>query len=173
LKNLTLFADASWHDGFAGWGCWMKGDGMGDSITAGGAFEERMHGSNVAELAAIERALNVAKERNLLPRVVMIQSDCTAALTVIKTLYPQSPISVKPGERPVFIPMAKRKKMDRPEIRAITDKLVEHLKGCEIIIRHVKGHQGGKGRAWVNRLCDKIAKEGRRKAAMQGAQVPA
>ena len=41
--------------------------------------------------------------------------------------------------------------------------------GLTVLLRHVRGHQVGGGRTWVNNLCDSFATAGRKSGAFLGA----
>lgn len=165
--RVTLFADASYHQrtGAAGWGAWIKADGQ-DPIVAGGPMKRPFTQSNQAELAAIANALWHANDVGALKSgdVIMVQSDCTHALHVL--LWYVRGTSHRPIKDGVPIPATRIKIAHREhECLAVINSLV---KSCPmtLIVRHVRGHQKGeagkRGRGWVNREVDHIARRGMR-----------
>lgn len=154
---LTLFADASFcpRTLAAGWGAWVKRDGL----TTGEVFGDPlkyMETSQMAELAAIYEALRVCQERDWLKgiRIIMVQSDCEWALQRILALCARARQSPK-GHRfnRVYVNAA------GPHAKICWD--IAGIVGADrqLLLRHVKGHNGGKeGRSWVNEQCDRIAR---------------
>lgn len=157
--DLTLFADASFDgaSGCAGWGCWMKA-GAGRSIQHGGQIADTVRSSTEAEMRALANGLAVAKKLGLIgPRaVVMVQSDCLHALGWILAAHPASADRPAPGG----LSTPKPRKMtargaESSGLRFFVSVAAELE--LTIVTRHVKGHQEGPNRQWVNRLCDEIA----------------
>lgn len=159
--HLTIFADASVCDktGAAGWGAWFKGAGLERGQTCGGPFEMKLHMSDDAELLALAHALAECDSRGLLTAgaTVMLQSDCTAALGVIAALTSARDCRVATGSA-----VSRRRKPPTRKMRKGVDQIsaIVTAHGLRILVRHVRGHQQGEGRNWVNRECDRIAREG-------------
>ena len=155
--DVTIFADASvdHESGAAGWACWIKGDGS-NSVLHSGAFREPVGNSTNAELAALANALAVAKAIGQLRGRVMLQSDCSAALAMIRTI---AGAEDSPAERGLRVGKWRKKpeKMYRPAVKVIQSVIQDT--GIKLVVRHVKGHQAGGGRNWVNRQCDRLAKK--------------
>lgn len=170
--TVVVFADASFDakTGAAGWGAWVKADGE-ESVTRGGTLRQTTANSTHAELCAIANALAVASLMGVLDGHVMIQSDCLEALGAIRK-------TIGAADRPAAggAPApARRRNLPKaflPVIKVISDQLC----GLTVSVRHVKGHQDGGGRQWVNRACDRLAKDGMRLARaskrLEGAPTP-
>ena len=166
-----IFADASWCDRThaGGWGVWLKSDALERGVVKGGPIRVDVTRPNVAELIAIANGLYVAKRIQLLSRsaVVMIQSDCIEALAWIRGRIPSTACNPAPRGVPVGVATGKpraRRLVTPPldTIAAIVDEFDLRLQ-----VRHVRGHQEGDKRQYVNRLCDEIAKAGMRERRAQ------
>lgn len=155
--DVTIFADASVDPktGLAGWACWMKG-GSAESIVRGAALKKAVTDTTEAELLALANAMHVAQAAALLHGHVMLQSDCAYALgCILKEVKDATQSPVKDGH---VVPM-RRKKMPPEYLAPIA--LIDNIRrqtGITIVVRHVRGHQEGDGRNWVNRKCDAVAK---------------
>ncbi len=158
--NAMIFADASvcLKTGAAGWGAWVKRDG-GVSQVFGGSFRNTMVFSTEAELAAIANAIHRALAWRLIIAgdVVMVQSDSAEALARIRqfTAAGDNPavggLRVGPSRRPPRRPLV-REAVERIKVLAEQHRLT-------LVVRHVRGHQAGPGRQWVNAECDRTAKD--------------
>lgn len=160
--DCTIFADASWHhqSKAAGWGCWMKSTEIGQSLEHGGPIAAALKNSTEAEMVAMANALHVAKIRGYIKpgSTVMLQSDCQAVLSWIRYALPKTRDSQKDGVA-INVPKRMRDNMRKmAALKFIVD--LAHEMGLTFIVRHVKGHQQGEGRAWVNRNCDQLARKG-------------
>lgn len=157
----TIFADASVHveSGAAGWGAWIK-HGSEAGLIIGGPLKEVMRSSTHAELCALANAVHVAAQRELLRGLVMLQSDSLEALSCLMQQVPgtrdaPAPQGMKvPGRRKPPMPVW------MPCITFVRDLALQHQ--VRFVVRHVRGHQQGDGRQWVNRQCDRVAKLHRR-----------
>ena len=142
--TVMIFADASWcsQTRAGGWGVWLKTDLLDRAIVKGGPIKVDVPTPNVAELVAIANGLFVAKRLHLLRPldVVMIQSDCAEALAWIRGRVPTT-----------------------ADNRAVNGLSIAEEFSLRLQVRHVRGHQDGDGRQYVNRLCDQIAKAGMRR----------
>jgi ribonuclease HI len=162
--NVTIFADASHdHDArVAGWGAWIKADGR-SSITCGAAMKRTVASVTEAELCALANALTVARLRGVLVTgsVVMMQSDCLVALAIIRKAIPD--VDDRPAPGGLAVVPIKRMKLTKVHLAAI-DVVREIVTALEISIvtRHVRAHQPGGGRQWVNSAVDKIARRAMR-----------
>jgi ribonuclease HI len=159
--ELTIFTDAALcpRTGASGWGAWMKGGGEA-SITLGGPIGDLLKSSTEAEIRAAANAFAAAKGRGLLRpgMVVMWQSDSLISLRWLLAAYPLS------RDRPAKdgIPAGKPKSISPTQ--AASAGAAELARICaslklKVLTRHVKGHQSGPNRQWVNRRCDEIAGE--------------
>ena len=167
IIDVTIFADASLHieTGSAGWGACIK-HSPAPGLIVGGELREPASSSTHAELCAIANALHVARDRDLLGGVVMIQSDSLEALSCIRKAVPRTVDSPAAGG----LSVPGRRKDIAGDLAACVNVIRCLVSACGIrlIVRHVRGHQKGDGRQWVNRECDRVAKlhmRSRRRAA--------
>jgi ribonuclease HI len=162
--DVTIFADAS-HDHrarVAGWGAWIKADGR-SSITCGAAMKGTVASATEAELCALANALTVARLRGVLSRrsVVMMQSDCLVALAILRGKIPD--VEDRPALGGLAVDPIRRMKLTKVHLAAV-DVVREIVTALEISIvtRHVRAHQPGGGRQWVNAAVDQIARQAMR-----------
>lgn len=156
---LTIFTDAALciRTGASGWGAWMKGGDI-PSIMVGGQIGDILQSSTEAEIRAGANAFAVARSRGLLQpgAVVMWQSDSLHALRWLLAAYPLS------RDRPAKdgIPAGRPKELSPTAASSAgcreLARICRELK-LRVLTRHVKGHQEGPNRQWVNRQCDEIA----------------
>ena len=147
VSNLTLFTDAS-HDpqtGDTGGGYWAVFDG---ERVCGGLRKRGIPTSNEAEIrvacGAIKSVLRHPKVINWLTEVDVLQIILVVDCLGIKAAFEN--------------PKAKKCYPLTGEVRQLLQERGVHLK-----VNHVKGHAGGyQPRDWVNRWCDKKAREARR-----------
>lgn len=165
--SVTIFTDASVikRHGVAGWGGWAKADNN-HAITSSGPlpYDEN---STTAELRAIANFTWWLKRINYLkpqPDFVMLQSDSVEALIAIAKVMPNATHSQR--DNGVCLSTWRQRNPIRPEWEPAAEKIKEILEGQNVILRHVRGHQEGGGRNWVNRKCDELAK----KAAWAGVE---
>lgn len=164
--DITMFADASLNPNTktSGWGFWIKGDGR-ESLSAGGPLRNFHSNSCVAELEAIANGLDCASASGYFRPsdvTIMIQSDSLEALGCLLQARPS--IVNSKHEAGASVTVRRRRMNDRHEaaVRHILKIIDRH--GLSAAIRHVRGHKGGGGRNWVNRLCDSLANKGRKAA---------
>lgn len=162
--NVTIFADAS-HDYtacVAGWGAWIKADGQ-PSITCGAAMKEPIPSTVEAELCALANALVVARLRGVLARrdVVMLQSDSQTALGIIRNRIPG--VADRPAEGGIAVDEVRKMRLTALHTAAVA-VIGEIVAAFEValVTRHVRGHQRGGGRQWVNAEVDRIARQAMR-----------
>lgn len=175
MKYVTIFADASWcsRTKAGGFGCWIKGDG--EAITRGGPLKAS-RSSDVAECQALANALAVAHQRGVLSwgDTVVLQSDCTSALSAILHVVPGA--VDMPAKGGLDVPPRRPGSVVSPEVQEVMEFIawIVTLSGVKLWTRHVKGHSGlGTGRHYVNDLCDRLARKGMeevRKRERQEAQ---
>lgn len=170
--SLTIFSDASFciQTKAAGWAAWMKGNGR-PSKTIGGQITKAVDHSYDAETFAAVNALYAARSLGYLTAgdVVMLQSDSLHTLNVICGHLPGTMESKHADGMALQGIRAKRlKKADHAALGALRQLMSETP--IQIIVRHVRGHQEGRGRAWVNNECDRIAKEHMREARRAARQ---
>ena len=164
--DITMFADASVHlqNKSCGWGFWIKGDNR-QSISACGPILNFHPVSDVSELKAISFGLLHAESVQYFrdrDQTIMIQTDSTEALKCLLFVRPDTPVNQHHDSAPV----ARRRKnlcKTRSEIIRQIFAILDR-QALKPVLRHVRGHKSGGGRNWVNRHCDKLAKEGRREA---------
>ena len=159
--DVTMFADASVFPRHrrSGWGMWIKGD-CRDSMSAGGPIEIYSPSTEVAELDAIANGLTCAEAAGYFrdgDRVIMIQSDCVAALGIIMAI---PGAEMRQHAEGADVPRRRKPLPPHQEaaVKRITGVLSRH--NLSIQVRHVRGHTPGGGRNWVNNLCDKLARRG-------------
>lgn len=158
--RVTIFSDASLcaTTGFAGWGAWMKADGE-RSMLAGGSFRDRLKSSTEAEIRGGANAVAFALSRGIIQPgdVIIWQCDNTTALQWLMRSYPFVRDRLAPGGLAVPRPRAARVKGGASigaQLMAETCAKAD----LRVLVRHVRGHQDGELRQWVNRKCDEIAK---------------
>lgn len=172
--HATIFADASFcpKTGSAGWAAWMICGGK-SSLTIGGRITAPAPMSYDAETFAAVNALYAARAAGYFTagQVVMLQSDCLRALAIFRYFVPGT-VESRHRDGLATTPIGK-KKLKAPDKLALAaiEKLMAETP-VKIVVRHVRGHQPGHGRAWVNEECDRLAKQHMRDArakAQQGA----
>jgi ribonuclease HI len=171
--DLTLFADASVDPKTkkSGWGFWMKGDDR-SAIYAGGPLKIFTPNTSIAELEAIANGLWFADAQGYFAAsdgLIMIQSDNTEALGCIRKIRPSS-VERKHSDG-AHIPHRKKDLLPRQGFAVESILTIADRHKLTISLRHVKGHRVGGGRNWVNRLCDRLANEGR-KAPIRNQSSP-
>lgn len=169
--NVTFFADASVspEQKASGFGFWIKGDNR-PSIHGGGPLKRFSPITMIAELEAIANGLTIADQRgyfSAFDRIILIQSDNVAALSCIRKLDPSARVNNHADSAKITI----RKKGLCQRAEAATRQILTicNRHNLQITLRHVRGHQPGGGRNWVNALCDALANKGRHEAAMVSA----
>lgn len=173
----TIIADASLDPdtGAAGWAAWMKADGMESSIV-GEQLDGRMADSGEAELFALAGALRAAECSRHIVRgaEVLLQSDSLWALAAIRAAIPAVRDRKHATAGCAVGPLRKSAVSGRSR-SAIADivETVDRL-SLMVAVRHVPGHRSGDGRQWVNRECDRVAKQHMRaaKARITGSTHP-
>lgn len=165
MSMLTLFVDASWcpETHAAGWGAWAKRDDWQRGRTFGAPFKAAMRTIGDAEIAGIANALHQLAGWDALAgvRSVMVQCDCIQALETLVRLGGAQVSNHADGAR--IWPRLKRGIYTRVE-QAAALRIRELLGERTLVVRHVRGHQAGGSRQWVNRECDRLAKRGMRDA---------
>lgn len=157
---ITVFSDASHcpNTKAGGWGAWAKRDGWDAGRTFGGVISPRVLNASEAEAWAIANTLGMLKIENALDgvRTIIVQSDSLRSLSLVRQLLGARVSDHADGAK---IDM-NRLNPSRLE-KAAMDQLREVLTPREalIYVRHVRGHKPGGGRSWVNRTCDKIARD--------------
>lgn len=157
---VTVFADASHcHQTLAaGWGAWAKGDGWERGLTFGGPIKAAVANAAEAEMAAMANAVVRLHNNGKLDGIkrVMLQSDCLRVLQLILQAFPRADPSDHKDGAAVISTRLLPSPMESKGLAVIC----EVLSDCPtILVRHVRGHQNGDGRQWVNRVCDDIARE--------------
>lgn len=158
----TIFADASFcpRSKAAGWAMWAKTGGL-DALVAGGPIKVPCALSWEAEACALANAVSTAHRYGYLGadgEAVMLQSDCLRTLSMLLTHVPGT--VERRHEDGAAIPGIRLRFLSAVEVEALD---VIQACACEagvsLILRHVRGHTTGAGRQWVNRQCDRIAKQ--------------
>lgn len=162
--SVTMFTDASVLPlvKSSGWACWIKGDGR-DSASFHGKLRSYHPDSTVAELEAIANGLLTAADFGYFrpeDSLIMIQTDSVHALACLRKIRPD--IEIRNHAEAATI-ITRRKKL-HPRLQAPVDVIVDALDNLKLnaVVRHVRGHKEGRGRQWVNRHCDQLAKEAAR-----------
>jgi ribonuclease HI len=163
MRSVTIFSDASYcaKSNIGAWACWIKTDGA-SAVVKGAAFREPTRDTLAAELMGIVNALAITKTAGwMLDAKVMIQCDSVNALQIVRHALGAAD-SPAPGG--LATPLPKRLPKKRDDLAAIATVLqsVVDQQGATIIVRHVRGHQEGKGRQYVNRLVDQTARRAMR-----------
>lgn len=162
---LTLFVDASFcsETKAAGWGAWAKRADGAPGITFGGGFSHSVQPqqSHEAEIVAIANALSVLDGWGWLEHTssMIVQSDCSYALkAIIQHVRRARPAKPKGGGAKLLVG---RRPFATHGLPARAVKFIDELaerRGLLIQVRHVRAHQPGNSRQWVNRQCDEEAK---------------
>lgn len=166
----TIFADGSWcpRTKAGGWGAWIKADER-SAILKGGSLAGRLKNNVEAEARALANAVHLAVAHGAVPigGLVMLQSDCLAVLAGIMFHLPDA-ISSRADTHSARVIRALRLTRAMQESEGM-NALVAVLTGrkLRVIVRHVKGHKTGSGRAWVNQQCDRLAYAGMKAARAQ------
>lgn len=176
--TVVIFADASFdHEtGLGGWGCWIKSDRT-ESVTLGGAFASKSATVQEAELKALACAIHVARAANAVVEGdhVLFQSDSADALAIIRYVVGAEDRPAKNGLRVGVWGSKKRanKRVLPDHLLGPARKLRDLTMSAGVVrvsVRHVKAHTGKRrGRAWVNRACDSLAKKGLRESRARNA----
>lgn len=157
--TVMIFADASYcaSTRAAGWGAWIKADGK-PSITVGGAIQAAATSAADAEAYALANAVTAAKVAGYIGAgaAVMLQTDCLVVLMGVRRAIPTAFDSPAAGGSAT----GRRRAAGTDGFQKAMAVLAKDLRGAVVITRHVKGHQAGGGRNWVNRTCDEIARKG-------------
>ena len=162
MTRATVIADASLcgETKLAAWGAWIKVDGKPSQVFSG-QLRNRMGNSTDAEICALANALAKGVSTALIPpgTEVMLQSDSTQALGLLKKLVPN--VTVRQHKDSAELATFRKPQLCggvRAEAAGVITKLVaEH--SLALVLRHVRGHTPGSGRQWVNRLVDAEAKK--------------
>jgi ribonuclease HI len=172
---VTIIADASFCPASkaAGWAAWIKADGRDSALIWGTFTRIAPASSGEAEFFAVANALfKAAKDRFVGPRDrVMIQSDCVAVLETLlwgldcrESQHPDGCELRRPRNRPGLARGAGERALTT--IGGIAASL-----DLELFVRHVRGHVPGGGRQWVNRACDRAARQAMESVRRQRAPL--
>jgi ribonuclease HI len=156
VSNVTLFTDASFchKTGAAGWGAWAVCDSWQKSLVFGGAIQGAVT-VNDAEMAGVAAALTqLAAEGRLADATfIVVQADNMRVLQMLAKFTDAQLAAAKDGV--VEVPM--RLRMSPMETAAL-DQFKAAVGEKPVWLRHVKGHNNGDGRHWVNSQCDREAR---------------
>lgn len=99
---------------------------------------------------------------------IVLQTDCKDALRFIlggstRAIFEAHPDSPIKGIAPLNLEIRGREP-HKEAVGYLLDVLGERL----IVLRHVKGHKGGRGRQRINQICDRFAKQGALTGAVDG-----
>lgn len=156
---LTLFTDASHcpRTLATGWGAWAKADGWAAGAKFSGTVAETAANSGEAELWGVACALEHGAEAGWLAGTptVMVQCDALRPLDLLVHHMGARPqnhedsfqLSGRGGGYRVVSPS---------EHRALV-RLRLVLEERTVLVRHVRGHQQGGTRQWVNNWCHSAA----------------
>ena len=163
MAMVTIIADASFCPASraAGWAAWIKADGRDSALISGTFTKIAPASSGEAEFFAVANALfKAVKDGFIGPRdKVMIQSDCVAVLEAMlwgldcqESQHPNGCGLRRPRNRPGLAAGA-------GETALTTIGGIAAPLDLELFVRHVRGHTAGGGRQWVNRACDRAARQ--------------
>jgi ribonuclease HI len=164
-SRATIISDASFDPscGAAAWGAWIKADGRSSAIFSG-RIKHECRNSTDAKMCALANGLAKAVAAGLIDddMEVMLQSDSTIALGIVRRLVPgvitrqhKDSANITTPKRPhVFAGV-------RGEAATLIAEIAERRR-LAIIICHVCGHTAGGGRQCVNRTVDRAAKAARK-----------
>lgn len=155
----NVFADASFDHRLnkGGWGAVIKGDSH-DWIEVSGPLED-CPTSMEAELRALANGLQVAIKRGVVVNdsIVLLQSDCLAALAIILGGVPGCRASQGPSDIELPVPR-------RPSKGVQNSLAIAHIKtlvagrSIRLLVRHNRGHAGGNnGRSIISNRADRLA----------------
>lgn len=161
---ITLFADASvcHQTGAAGWACWAKTEGKPSFLHGGILDGSAVMQSHDAELAALVRGVEALRERGWLPAQIMLQCDNMRPLRVIQGSIGAWESRHAEGKN-ILLGQISLNAFERQQV----ERMRPAVEGCKLIVRHIKGHSSGRGRYWVNRQCDTLAKKHMRERRTQ------
>lgn len=171
MGMITLIADASvsTHSQKSGWGYWAKGDDR-PAISFGGPLGAFCQSTTVAELEALANGLahlNASRYLRSTDSQVLLQCDNIGALACIRKERPSVGVNKHKDSARMEVRRKPLSEREKAAVKVILNLADEH--GLTLSVRHVRGHQQGNGRNWVNRLCDKLANKGRKEAERQVA----
>lgn len=161
VSLMTLFVDASvcHQTNAAGWGAWAKREEWPSGRLLGSHFARTIPTSGEAELCGVANALYRLHFNGDLQGIgiVMVQSDSVRALALMLTRLPET--KARNHTEGAHVHKIADTKITALEIEAL-DKLrhLQKMLDLRFIVKHVKGHQKGHGRPWVNAQCDRLAK---------------
>lgn len=158
----TIFADAAYNhrDRIGGWGCWLIREGSGLFFSG----ELRDCPTSVeAELRALANGLHLALVHGVAKTggTVMLQSDCTPALSIILgRVHGARHSRGKSGDNVEVIGAVRNPgKSVRESLGMKRIALLCQTHDLTILVRHVRGHQStDDGRSAINRQVDRLAK---------------
>lgn len=111
--------------------------------------------SSEAEIAAMAAALQTLADGDCLTfDTVMLQSDNLRALQLVRQTLPSCRITNHSESAAIPTNQLYPSPLEKKALRIIHAILGQ----LQVYVRHVRGHQHGEGRNWVNRTCDDIAK---------------
>jgi len=163
MAMVTIIADASFCPASraAGWAAWIKADGRDSALISGAITKIAPASSGEAEFFAVANALFKAVQDGFIGPSdrVMIQSDCVAVLEAMlwgldcqESQHPDGCGLQRPRRRPSLTTGAGERALTT--IGGIAAPL-----DLKLFVRHVRGHTSGGGRQWVNRACDRAARQ--------------
>ena len=159
---ITVFADASYKNGAAGYAVWGRSNGP-SKLEYSNPIKWLVRSSDEAETIALAHAIILGLENFHVvgdEAILVAESDCLSALTKMRLIggVPSKTSDCKIGM------CAKEPEGDQLRfiLRAGEELKVRNVK---LYLKHVRGHKGGFAvRTTVNRWCDTMAKEARVKA---------
>ena len=159
-QGVTIFTDAANNPRkqVAGWGCWAIGDGR-EPFTCSAPirpYQERVIRCELIGLRdGLERVLTEYVRQA--DEFILLQTDCLDALRVINeetNAIERQHRNGAPLAGRYYVTPAREERM----IARVIGELVFGT-GRTLYVRHVRGHRPGKGRQWVNRVTDQLAKD--------------
>lgn len=163
---VNIFADASFNHrtGEGGWGAVLASP-SGEWKEVSGVLEN-CPTSSEAEVRAMANGLESALTRNMLAPggIVMIQSDCAGALSILLGVIPGalyskgvSDLDVRPARR-LHVNMRASE-----GVAQITHLVTTHR--LKLMLRHNRGHAGSTNRGKISQRADRLANSARKEKA--------
>lgn len=156
---ITLFVDASHcpNSHAAGYGAWAIQDGWEKGKVFGGRISKEVVNSGEAEVCGIVEAVKYLRAHKLMgDNTLMIQSDSHRALQLVILALPHTEIKQHKDSKDWGMSNIRPTPAEQWAITQLTNDLGLM---AFIYVRHIKGHSDGDGRNWVNRQCDRVARE--------------
>lgn len=149
---ITVFTDASFRAGYAGFGYWFKSS----QRTQTGSGSAEVLTNNEAELLACLCGMRAALEGHSTTAdpALIVQSDSLVALGTLYTLGVGVPAKSSTHR-------IERRSRISPSEQAAVQSFLNEYGSFPCWLKHVKGHSGGCSRTYVNGWTDELARKAR------------